>query len=72
MKKSALRKILDLGLLFTVGDGWKLHPLGTNCVAVEKADGSVILTDGDEQVPCEDLSEAMRTTAYKRFLLPRF
>jgi hypothetical protein len=67
---SLLRKLLNAGMMFSQGEGWKIHPLGTNCVAVELADGRAYLTDGERQKMYPDLSSALETKVTRRkFLL---
>ena len=70
MKKSALRKLLDLGLFGTKFPGWEIHALGSNCVAVATDAGKAFLTDGERWKEYPDLSAALETRVTRRkFLL---
>lgn len=66
MKKSALRKLLDMGLFFTEGIGWKLHPLGTNCVLVSLDNGKAFLTDGERRKEYSSMEAALDTRVTRR------
>lgn len=65
---SALRKVLELGLLFTSGPGWKLHPLGTNCILVE-TDSGAFLTDGERRKEYPSMEAALDTRVTRRKLM---
>jgi len=68
-KKSALRKLLDMGMIFMQGEGWKIHPLGTNCYAVETADGKAFLSDGERHAEYPSLEAALETRVTMRKML---
>lgn len=65
---SALRKLLNLGMMVTEGMGWKIHPLASNLYAVETA-GKCFLSDGDRHVEYSSLAAALETKITKRKLL---
>ena len=66
MKKTALRKLLDMGLFFTEGIGWKLHPLSVNCIMVELSNGRAFLTDGDRRKEYPSMEAALDTRVTRR------
>lgn len=66
--KSALRKLLDLGLMLTRGEGWKIHPLESNVYLVEMADGRAILSDGTRNVEYPSFEAALDTTFTRKAL----
>lgn len=67
-QKSALRKLLDLGLMLTHGEGWRIHPLDPNVYLIEMNDGRAILSDGERRVEYPSFQEALDTTFTRRAL----
>jgi hypothetical protein len=66
---SALRKLLNLGMLFTSGPGWKIHPLASNLYALETDSGKTFLSDGERNVEYPSLAAALETRVTRRKLL---
>lgn len=66
MKKSALRKLLDLGMLFSKGEGWEIHPLSSK-VFVLLFGEKVFLSDGERHLEETSFSSAVaHRTAFRR------
>jgi hypothetical protein len=63
---SALRKILSLGMLFSKGDGWEIHPLSSK-VFVLLFGGKVFLSDGERYLEETSFSSAVsHRTGFRR------
>ena len=58
MVKSALRKILDLGMLFSKGEGWEIHPLSSK-VFVLLFGEKVFLSDGERNLEKTSFGSAL-------------
>jgi hypothetical protein len=63
---SALRKILSLGMLFSKGEGWEIHPLSSK-VFVALFGEKVFLSDGERWIEKTSFLSAVNArTSFRR------